>query len=649
MTEAIWFDEERQAGKPPERISIAEWAERKRVLTNAAAKGPYRCEMVPALRPLMGFAKNPFIEEIVLAKSAQIGGTDAVINIVGYYVDQDPSPIMFVLADADTAIEEMSRQRIQPMFQDSDQLSHLPDKDQWTKQELLFRNGSRITFGWASSVGRLASRPYRIVIFDEIDKDGYGQTTNEADSISLGKERTDTFANALILLLSTPTIEGSRLDQQLKSCDIVYDNHAPCPHCSQYQPLRWSLKYSTGCIDGQYRDKDGVYRQIGGVVWEGGRQATREQIEAARYVCGECGSLWTTIEKNHAVQQAIPVPRTEPTGQERKVGLHVNRLYSLFPGGRLERMVGKWIEAVNSGDLKQVQGFVNSALAEPFKQVTAQASQSDILQARTDLPPRTVPESAVCLTCGVDNQKYGFWFTVRAWAPGFTSWLIDYGFLASWEDVESLLFETAYPYEHDDSQSLSIWRVGIDIGGGQFEEGMSMTEEVYWWVRQNGVGRGCRVWCTKGASNTLASKVQAGKPLDKTPSGKPIPGGLQIVSLDTGKLKDAYHYRLQQTVQNEPQAAYLHSEVGEDYAKQIRSEQKRVDRKGVESWIHVRGENHLLDCEAIAHALVDPEWPGGGLNLYKPPKSKPKPPKSADPQGSPAPTRKTPNWFNQRR
>ena len=117
----------------------------------------------------------------------------------------------------------------------------------------------------------------------------------------------------------------------------------------------------------------------------------------------------------------------------------------------------------------------------------------------------------------------------------------------------------------------------------------------------------------------MQSKIKAGQPLDRAPSGKPIPGGLQIISLDTGALKDAYHYRLMQAINGEgwPQAAYLHTETGEDYARQINAEEKQVDRKGVESWEHVRGENHLFDAEIITHALVDPEWPGGGLNLVR--------------------------------
>lgn len=145
-----------------------------------------------------------------------------------------------------------------------------------------------------------------------------------------------------------------------------------------------------------------------------------------------------------------------------------------------------------------------------------------------------------------------------------------------------------------------------------------MTEESYFWLRRNGVGRGCRVWGTKGSSTPLAGKLQLGKPLDKTPSGKPLPGGLQIIMLDTSKLKDALHYRLELARRHEPGAAYLHSETDHLYVSHITAEEKRIDARGREEWVKVRARNDLLDCEVGNLVLADPEWPGGGINLFNP-------------------------------
>lgn len=252
------------------------------------------------------------------------------------------------------------------------------------------------------------------------------------------------------------------------------------------------------------------------------------------------------------------------------------------------------------------------------------------MRARADLAPQVVPETALVLTCGVDVQKYGIWFLIRAWAAVFTSWLIHYGFLADWVDLEEILFKTEYPQEGTE-RKLRIWRAGVDTGGGEGGQGVSKTEETYFWLRRNAVGRGCRVWGTKGSSSPLAGKIHVGKQLDKTPSGRPIPGGLQLIFLDTGKLKDTFHFRLQQAIESNSQtaetalhqAAYLHAETNYEYVTHILAEEKRRDRKkGTEEWVQVGRENHLLDCEIIAHAHADPEWPGGGVNLIRPPSAK---------------------------
>jgi len=621
-----WLPEELDACRPPARMKISEWAAKYRVLSeHSAIKGPYQLAMVPFLVPMMNACADWDTDEIVFCKPAQIGGTDAILNIVGFYSDQDPSPIMVILADENTA-KYVSTKKLTPMFRDSEHLRRLYNPNNFDKTEIDLLNGGYIALGWASSVGMMATRPMRIVIFEEIDKPGYFVTTREADALSLGRERTNTYPSGYLkhILSSTPTTAEGNIISELDSCDIIFDWHVPCPRCGQFQPLRWSQDYSYGFSDGLYRSDDGMMRKLGHVVWDGGRKASKKQIlETARYECGECQAHWTTEEKNEAVRKGRSVPRTEPTGFERKKGFHVNRIYSLFDGGRLDKLIERWVGIFKlSAEKKKkaLQGFINSTLAEPFRLVVITSSQSKILNARCDLPAQTVPQAAVVLTAGIDVQKYGFWFVVRAWARDYVSWLIHYGFLGDWQELENLLFETAYPVQDaENDQAMRIWRAAIDTGGGAKETGMSMTEETYWWIRKNAVGRGCRVWGTKGASRPLAGKVHIGKVLDKTPSGRPIPGGLQNILVDSHKLKDLIYYRLGQAINGEEQSAYLHMDTDQRYSRQILADEKQLDKRGLEQWVQVGKDNHLLDAETLCHVVADPEWPGGGVNLIRGP------------------------------
>ena len=615
----------------PEDLTISEWAEKYRILVEPAEeKGPLRLNRTPYLVPILNLASNRSVETIVICKSAQIAGTEAMISIIGYYAHQHPCPIMLVMADQDTA-EYMSRERVQKMFRSSQDLSRLVVEESFNRSEITLANGAYIALGWASSVAKLASRPMRVVVFDEIDKPGYMLTSEESSPISLGIQRTETFYNRKILMLSTPTTETGNIWKQLNSCDVIYDFHVPCLSCGVFQPLRWSREFSAGFVDHQYRDRSGELRDIGQVVWEGGRGATTEQIAAAGYQCGSCGSIWNNQQKNSAVIKGQMVARNDPNGPVRKVGFHINRLYSLLGrSGDIPKLVMDWLASFQ--DPKERQAFVNSALAEPWAQKIQSSTESQILKARCDLPYQTVPAEAVALTCGIDCQKFGFWFVVRAWAKDYTSWLIHYGFLATFEDIAQLLFGTVYPGEAGGDHR--IWRAALDSGGGDTDEGLTMTEQVYFWVRDHAVGRSCRVWATKGSSNPIPGAVaRYGETRDKTPSGKPLRGGLQLVLIDTSQLKDSLFTRLENAAGGGTfQPAYLHSGVGQDYANQITAEEKRRDRRGKIEWVRVRRDNHLLDAEILASALADPTWPGGGLNLVRlsHPTAKPAAPKSLE-------------------
>jgi phage terminase large subunit GpA-like protein len=250
--------------------------------------------------------------------------------------------------------------------------------------------------------------------------------------------------------------------------------------------------------------------------------------------------------------------------------------------------------------------FVTQHKAEAWKETIIPKKESGVLALKTDLPPLIVPPGAVALSCGIDPQKYGFWFVVRAWSfeEFLTSWLIQYGYLTTWADVEDLVFNTRYK-KHGSNETMGIWRTAIDTGGGKTDHGeWTRTEEIYQWVRANGRGV---VFGTKGATHLQFKRVQV-KVIDKMFRGnRPIPGGLELRFLDTEQYKALIHWRMERK-EGESQRFYLHNETKEDYAKQILAEELRRDRSGKAYWKQVRTDNHLLDCEVGAAACIDDEW-----------------------------------------
>lgn len=623
-----WTPYEVQAWTPPEDLTVSQWGERKVVLgRDSEEQGPIRFSRTPYIVGIIDAVLLSHVSEIYFCKPAQIAGTKAAEIIVGYFVDQLPGPIMYCMSDEDTA-NYIAQERLQKMFENSPELFSLKGST-WNVREMSFANGAYISTAWASSVSKMGSKPARIVIADEIDKPGYYTKSKEASSLSLLKERKETFYNGKFIGFSTPTLDTGNIIAELESCDQILDFHVPCPHCGIEQPLRWNEEYAHGFKGGKYRAEDGEIRDLGRVVWEGGRSATPAQIEAAGYRCGACGETWTTVEKNLAVEKGRWIPREESGHKPRKIGFHINRLYSLLgKSGDIPKLVADFIAAVNAHDPRTLQGFVNSTLAEPWKQTVTKPEEAEILKARTELEPQTVPESAVVLAAFVDPSSYGFWFVVRAFAPDFTSWNIHYGLLQSWIQVGKLFFESQYPVA-DSDRHLRIWRAAIDIGGTKIEgKPASMTEQAIFWIRNNS-GKGCPVWGTKGAARQMEAPIKLGPRRDKLASGKPVPGGYRVVSLDTDTLKDKFHYRLALAAKKDagPMAAYLHSKTGKDYARQIMAEEKRIIN-GAETWVAVRRDNHWLDCETGCMALAEPEWEGGGVNLIAPPGKRQQKPKA---------------------
>lgn len=616
------------AAKPGDNLTMSQFACKKFELGKlSGVRGKYPLELTPFFGPPMDRCASPDVDMQVVVAPAQIGKTVGFVEIpISYYIEQEPSSVMVSLADQDTS-EYIAAHRMKNVFENSAELRYLYDKKTFTKNYITTKNGARVDFVWASSVAQLATKDARIIIGDEVDKDGYYVKTKEASSLSLFRERTASYQSGYFkhIFMSTPTIPTGNVLVLLQSCEVINDWHVPCPYCGVFQPLRWSSEYVFGFDKGEYRSIDGSMKPFGMVVWEGGSKADPEQIRrTSGYKCGSCGRVWNNNQKNAAVRAGIEVSRKEIFPGARNYGNHINRIYSQMDAGKITQLVKKWVDICNlpkDVQLGERQGFINSGLAEPFEVTLNISKKTDdmLVSAKVQLQPQVVPEEAVALVAFIDCQKYDFWFLVRAFAADYTSWCVHYGRLNTWDDVSTLLFDTFYP-KIGSGEPVRIYRAGIDTGGSESQfENVSMTEMAYSWLRDNWVGKGCRVWGTKGANRPLPGLVKVGQPIDKTPSGAKLPEGIQIVELDTFKLKSMFHIRLKAAIDKEctQRPAYIHMGAEETYFKHITAEKLMLNPKtGKEEWTNPHQRpNHLFDCEVGCLALAEPEWPGGGIHL----------------------------------
>lgn len=548
---------------PPEDLLVSQWAEKYRVLDaqSSAMPGPWRNSQTPYLNEIMDELCSYETEEIIFCKCTQIGGSEAPLNMLGYIIQQDPSPAMIVYP-SDKLGESISENRIKPMLKSSPALKRLFKEFQSQKLELQF-DGMYLTISGANSPSSLASKAIKYLFLDEVDKYP-GASKKEADPISLAKERVKTFRNSKVYLTSTPTISEGHIWKSLMSADVEKHYFVPCPHCGEYIELK--------------------FKQIKFPESAEGMTAS-DRADQAVYVCQECGCVITDYHKDRMLRHGRWQIVRESNASHKKAGYWINTLYSPFV--RFSQIVKEFLDSKD--DPEKFQNFTNSWLAEPWEDTKLKTSADTVMERQTNLPALYVPAWAKLLTGGVDVQETCLYWTVRAWGNFITSQNIAHGQAASWAEI-GVIMNLAYEKENGDRlvPSLCLIDSGYD------------ADSTYDFCANNAD------WAlpAKGSSNPMMSHFKLSK-INK-PDSKAF--GMNLVLVDGDKYKDMIAARMKK--ENGRGAWMVHESCDMDYAEQVTAEHKvnvKVGAKTVQRWKlkHSHADNHYLDCEVYALAAAD--------------------------------------------
>lgn len=589
MSQSIHFcPSERRIFARREILPVSRWAAKNLIVQDGIYKGsPLRLDVSPFLAGPMDAFSNPDIREVVVCGSLQVGKTLFLYACMGWAMDYRPGVKMLAMPTRD-AMGRVVQNKLKPLLQGSPALRRLVDK--FRLATIALKDGTSIELANAESPSQRASITVQDLFIDE--EDLYADPHALEDFRGRVRSYGD-YAKIARACQIKGGVESSIWRGVTESVDQLFCYEVVCPACQKaHLPDVANLEIPCG---------------------ESDPRLIRSR-RLARYRCPSCGYLWSDHTRDVAVAAGSWKPCIYRDGafhpapaqvSPRSVGYHLPALLSRFVS--LSDIAARRLLAESSDNPEEKRQYLNDDLALPYIPVELVTDSEKLLALRDPhLPPRTVPHGALALTCGIDVQKRGFWYLVRAWMPSLASYVIDYGYIDSWEDVARICFDTFYPVQGPDGsdcgERMNIWRAAIDSGGTETEGVFTRTEEVYMWVRAYGSGI---VFATKGASREQATPVRV-RIRERLPhSGKPIPGGLRLQIVDVNTLKTQEMGRMLNPENRHP--LRFHSETDSVFTDQLSSE-RMIRKNGRLVWEQIRQDNHLLDCLVLSAACADASW-----------------------------------------
>lgn len=500
--------------------------------------------------------------------SAQIGKTELLNNVVGYYMAYDPAPILVLQPTLEMA-QTWSKDRLSPMLRDTPCLKEKVSKAsaKTSGNTMLHKTfpGGHVTMAGANSPASLASRPIRIVLADEIDRYPPSAGT-EGDPLSLARKRTTTFWNRKIIGTSTPTIKGvSRIEDEYEHSD-QRKYHVPCPQCGEKQHFEWKNvvfnKNDDGSLDEGVRV---TYACVNGCVID------------------ESDKLWMLKHGEWIAQKP----------HNGHAGFHINEIYS--PWVRWKDIVLNFLEAKKSPET--LKTWVNTSLGETWEEKGETLDHTGLFERRESYDEDSLPDEIAVVTASVDVQGDRLEALSQGWGVEKERWNIEHRIFWGdpsktqvWDELDDWLLKTYQVGQRKLHKACTT----IDSGGHH-------TDEVYRFCKKR---QGRRVFAIKGSSNYYDPIVS-----------KPTQAGIHRVFLyriGTDTAKDAIIFG---SLKQDHGANYIHfpHTCDEEFFKQLVGEERKTEiSRGVKKlvWRKIRERQEILDLHVYnlaAYAILNPD------------------------------------------
>jgi len=481
--------------KIAEPQTAVEWADEHFYLSAESSylEGPWTT--APVQVAMLNAMGNDDIREVNLRKSARIGYTKMLLAVIFYFAahkkrnigiwrEDDPAAAEFTTLELDTAMRDCKP--IADIFPD---LGKKNEKNNAEHKQLL---GSSIHIRGGQKAGGYRALSKDVVIGDEIDafvQNVQGKSSKEGNPLLLMFKRLVGSFFPKIILGTTPTVSGSsHIEKRENQADCSLECYVPCPHCDEYQTLKFG--------DNKTRH---------GFKW------LDDDPDTVMYCCESCEALfsyndfldiasrciWQDTEADIKTTDGIYFHSIK-TGRDVKTPRHICFLVwaAYSSTSAWSTIVAEWLEGKD--DKESLQVFVNTTLGQYWHNGVKQKMDADSLYRRRSHYPKdefgemVLPNEALYITAGVDTQDNRYAYELVAHGLNKKTWSVAYKEIKGNPDdpdVQQILIDhMRRSFKREDGLQLPVSLIFHDAGGSYYDDILDLAARVdpSWWIACKG-------------------------------------------------------------------------------------------------------------------------------------------------------------------
>lgn len=485
-------------GLKPLRITkpqtAAEWSDKNFYLSaeSSYVEGPWKTHAIQ--KAILNAMGNDDIERVSFRKSARIGYTKMLLAVtlyfaehkkrnIGIWREDDPAAAEFVNLELDPAMRDCK-----PIVEIFPDIHKKSEKNKVDEKQLI---GCSIHIRGGEAAGGYRALSKDVVIGDEIDgfqQNVRGKSSKEGNPILLMLKRLVGSSFPKSIFGTTPTTSGSSHIEKLeKAANCRLYCEIPCPHCNEYQVLKFGDKKSYGF------------------------QWINDDPDTVQYCCEHCSALFEYGDYLDVTGKCVWRDREEDietwdgltftsisTGREKKTPRRAHFIVwaAYSPTSPWSTIVSEWLEAKD--DKESLQVFVNTTLGEYWHNSVKEKMDADVLYRRREYYPKSesgemmLPAGAMYLTAGVDTQDNRFAYEIVAWGKGRENWSVEYreikGRPDDFELQDQLVEHLSKTFLREDGARLPVSLVFHDAGGSYYDDILKFAARANpnWWIACKG-------------------------------------------------------------------------------------------------------------------------------------------------------------------